>query len=854
MLRMNQILSVSAIIFSLLFCTNLFGQDRFERLYTTNETDVLSSSLHEIGGGYLILSLEINEDSEREFINLSRLDQKGNVDWTKEYDYDIEEDVFISELGEVEFLSDGTIAFSALLQKDSLNRLITRVDANGNVLWTFLAGNEDDQLTTGFRSNLIDMQDAGMLHITANVTDQSDQVFFSQVSLTGELIWGASWELRDTSDNIISANVKDAIYLVDSTILILGNTNSEDHQLFLTKMDTIGNILWSKSYTANLGSGLNQSALSLDEMVDSTIIVLGTQVGSSSSALLLNVDQAGNYIQSRSIVSVTNNTDLIPVEVTTFSDTTIAVALKRLDLLTNEIRPIIAKIDLDSNIYYQTLLKSSTDLNPTRGGLISPDSISPVFITSSTRVDSVRLNPYIIKLDQDGNTNCNSFVNLRYDSIFFEVDTLVWSSSPEITFDSISVSTRNFTEFNPPLLTLSDTTFCPQDPVIYTFDATTRGATSYLWEDGSTEPIRTVTETGMYTVTVIVGIEECFTLCDTGSVSQSEFPTAMIELNDANFCSSGELVLTVSSNNAIVSTLWSTGDTDRDIIVTDLTQYSVNIVDDCGNPAQAQIDLRGFAINNNPSLSISTDNLCEDNSLLIVATGPVDPALLSWSTGETMVSSIRVTEPGTYTVENLETFCPGQGSIEIVEDQFLSDVSIDISQSCDAGSNTIQLVAGGMGPIETFTWSTGANTSIINITEPGTYSVTVTNICGDEFSNSITITQEQIDDCITTPPPPVGTDCIQWPNAIYPRSNNDLNRSFGPEDMNCGNVTIEGYDLRIYNRWGNMVFESNNIGERWNGTKNNNGGELPATTYFWYASYTIEGDSFESEGDVTVIR
>ena len=116
----------------LILSTQLFGQDQFERLYATTNTDILSTSLHELGSGFLMLSLQINEEGENEKINLTSLNQKGTINWSMEYDYDLEEDVFISELGEVEALIDGTIAFSALLQKDSLNKVVTVVDGQGN--------------------------------------------------------------------------------------------------------------------------------------------------------------------------------------------------------------------------------------------------------------------------------------------------------------------------------------------------------------------------------------------------------------------------------------------------------------------------------------------------------------------------------------------------------------------------------------------------------------------------------------------------------------------------------------------------------------------------------------------------
>jgi len=65
---------------------------------------------------------------------------------------------------------------------------------------------------------------------------------------------------------------------------------------------------------------------------------------------------------------------------------------------------------------------------------------------------------------------------------------------------------------------------------------------------------------------------------------------------------------------------------------------------------------------------------------------------------------------------------------------------------------------------------------------------------------------------------------------------------------------MRNYELSIYNRWGNRVFQSNNIDTRWNGRRNNDGRDQPSTVYFWYATYDINDNTFENEGDVTIIR
>lgn len=849
-----KVLYRSPIAFLFLFFIIHFttAQERFERMYRAGGIEILTSALHEYGDGYLVLGLEFDQDGETPYINLSKLDNKGTIDWSMSYDYS-DKDIFISELGEVEVLADNSIAFSAYLQKDSLNKLVTNVDGSGNVRWTILTGRENDVFSgNGNRSNLINLNNPGILHVTTERTENRNDVFLSQISLSGELTWGQSLTAMDTLNNVLSTQIRDGIYLSDSSILMVGNTMSEDHQIFLLKMDTLGNILWSKSYNADLGTGLNQSSMSLTEMLDGSIVVLGAQAGASSVGLLLQVDANGNYIKSRSVRSTDSNYDFIPVGVVTLIDSTVAVSVKRLDLISGQVNPIIFKYDMDSTLYYQSMLKSSTDINPTRSGFISPDSVSAVFLTSSILVDSLTLYPYLSKLDGAGQTDCIDLANiLSFDSIFFATDTLVWTSTETTTVDSITVTANAFNSFDPPVLTLQDTSFCPQDPIFFKVDATVRGAVSYLWDDGSMDSIRVFTEEGMYSVIVKVGIETCFTLCDTTNITKKEFPMAQIAQDNMNFCSAGEIALGVSANNPITEILWSTGQSSPVIVVTPLTRYDVAIIDDCGNPAEASLNLTDFRIRNNPSISVSGANLCTDNSLLLTANGDFNVSELMWSNGEVGVPSISITAPGTYSVENLAQFCPGMGSVTIIADQFLSPLTVDIQSTCITDAFRLSAFATGATSIQ---WENGTTTAVRNVTQAGTYAVIATDICGNTETATIIISQQDVDDCIELPDPPVGVDCAQWPNALFPASNNMDNRTFGPEEMNCGNFNLTAYELRIYNRWGQMMFKSTDAATRWNGKKDNTGNDLPADTYFWYAKYTINNDNFEQEGDVTIIR
>ena len=64
---------------------------------------------------------------------------------------------------------------------------------------------------------------------------------------------------------------------------------------------------------------------------------------------------------------------------------------------------------------------------------------------------------------------------------------------------------------------------------------------------------------------------------------------------------------------------------------------------------------------------------------------------------------------------------------------------------------------------------------------------------------------------------------------------------------------IEEFNLFIYNRWGQLVFESNDINDGWDGTK---GGKPLNQGVFVYKVFVrmYTGDVVEQTGNVTLVR
>jgi len=65
----------------------------------------------------------------------------------------------------------------------------------------------------------------------------------------------------------------------------------------------------------------------------------------------------------------------------------------------------------------------------------------------------------------------------------------------------------------------------------------------------------------------------------------------------------------------------------------------------------------------------------------------------------------------------------------------------------------------------------------------------------------------------------------------------------------------EFFDIRIWNRWGNLVFNSEKADKQWNGKVQNTGEDAPEGTYFFIIKYRLRTETEkELKGSITLIR
>jgi gliding motility-associated-like protein len=134
-------------------------------------------------------------------------------------------------------------------------------------------------------------------------------------------------------------------------------------------------------------------------------------------------------------------------------------------------------------------------------------------------------------------------------------------------------------------------------------------------------------------------------------------------------------------------------------------------------------------------------------------------------------------------------------------------------------------------------WSNAQTGSSLVVKESGTYIATISGTCITSFSDTIQI---DFKDCICS---------LNMPNAFSPNGDN-VNDLYGPV-YDC---PVNDFSMTIFNRWGEKVFETNNIEQIWDGTFM--GKEQPIGVFIYKVNYK---DSLKNEkkfitGKVTLIR
>jgi gliding motility-associated-like protein len=193
-----------------------------------------------------------------------------------------------------------------------------------------------------------------------------------------------------------------------------------------------------------------------------------------------------------------------------------------------------------------------------------------------------------------------------------------------------------------------------------------------------------------------------------------------------------------------------------------------------------------------------------------------------------------VKDPGLYYVANKSvTGCDSITYTRITVNKSLAPLTLG-NDTCLTGQSGFLIHA--TPGYTAYSWMGGAGVSAdsFRVGRPGTYSVRVTNACGTK-ADSI-----EIYDRCDFP--------IFMPNAFTPNRDN-LNDDFGVPFQNKNRLI----SLKVYNRWGQVIFETNSVYKRWNGNYKD---QVLKTDIFVYylVMQGLSGNIITQKGKLMLIR
>ena len=390
----------------------------------------------------------------------------------------------------------------------------------------------------------------------------------------------------------------------------------------------------------------------------------------------------------------------------------------------------------------------------------------------------------------------------------------VWVNSGCYARDTIHVTYNNIVNIGP------DTTLCYGQTL--TLNATYSNAT-YLWQDGSIGATFTVGPPYTpYVFWVKVTTPGCIGY-DTLNVSYYNPP--QIDLGpDTTLCQGQTIVL--DATTASSTYVWQNGSTNATFNVIQQGTYWVKVTNNTNCSASDTVKVIYIP---NPTVNLGNDtSLCPGETMVLNASFP--NATYFWQDSTTN-ATYHVSHQGTYSViVALNNYCFADDSIHIIYNANPIVSLGTITALCPGASVLLNATI----PNGIYLWQDNSTAPTYNATVAGSYHVMVTD----------TTTQ-----CSATTSITLKCDLEPIIPNIFTPNGDGFNDVFFIKNIDDWNI-----EVKIYDRWGLVVYESNVYPNNWDGK--HNGANVADGTYYYVAKATNKNDGrvLNYHGSLTVLR
>ncbi len=356
---------------------------------------------------------------------------------------------------------------------------------------------------------------------------------------------------------------------------------------------------------------------------------------------------------------------------------------------------------------------------------------------------------------------------------------------------------------------------------------------TFLWNDA--QATTTATATGLCAGSYQVIVTDANHISVTVNIQIENLmldPVLTINQPVCNGGNNGSVTVNLTKGAQPYRYLWSTGDTTNSISNLIAGNYHILIKDtnDCYADTVAIVPENPEV----PLINLNDTTICSGYSVTLNAATNISGGIYKWSPDNQTTQAITVTPPNTavYSVMYSVAGCVAKDTVTVSVKPSPHALIHMQSHLIMEGDSVLITASGGLS----FFWNNGLLSDIILMKPKAdtVYCVYVSNNNGCYDTACVDIVVK-------------GYSTLYVPNAFTPNGNG-LNDVFHVYSTN-----IEKFNMLIYNRWGNLLFETNDVNKAWDGRFND---ELVPEGIYVYSIQAMGYDKVfhRKLGSVTVLR
>ena len=656
---------------------------------------------------------------------LVKYDSAGSVLWTKHFSSNLYVEtpaLLTQENGDIILAGtfrDSLFLDGALIQSSKISALfIASLDPAGNLKWSKVPA-----AAPGIHASSICKDDAGNIYLSGSFRKQTDfetwqfttkgqsDIFLAKVTPTGNLLW-----------------VKQ----------IGGQGNDKPQKVLWYKQ----NIFLAANYNMDIevpvflqSSGYGNSYI-IKFNEDGQAISTKAVAGNNENLLTgLTIDREGNIYTAGNF-----NKQLEPKQGIFFNTTTVAGFVTK---FSTNLDYLWTRIITEGEAYH--LSGVTTDNN---NRLFLTGTFHDQFICNTETLENNTGDPYIFLLKYNS-TGEEQWVKSFKGSSDYIPKTIIADKRNRIylagafadngRFDSEEFLAKGRKDgflvnlLDPCTLLKYDLqdkyVLCPGETEV--LDAGS-GFVNYEWNNGLSENrYLSVNEPGTYMVT----IEDGYGCLASDTIYVRQDTTDLILPENITMCEGA--TDTLDAGGGFTDYNWQNGlSSNRFLPVSQPGIYSISVTDQYGCPEQGSVEVFVDSITIPLPGSIV---LCETESTIL------DPgsgfSSYNWNNGLSDEQLLTVNQPGTYTIEVTNSRgCTETSSVEVTIDS----ISIPLPEFFILCETESTILDPGIG-FSSYNWNNGlSDEQLLSVSQPGTYTIEVTNSRGCTETNSVEITIDSI--------------------------------------------------------------------------------------------------------------